>query len=175
MTTTEPFPLVVWSTEHDDEPLPVKIVPHTDTFPLNAHEVALDPMTHPLTWEHYHYEIDTWEIDRALLTYLSDTVGGAWHIEHTGGGCTGFCVSGLLDGKKTYSLVTGAEAEHPVLGWTAGIAVGFYTEEHGDMIGETDYYGTDDCTGEPMTADTMRQHIADTFARVGFLPLPVLV
>lgn len=174
-TTEAPRPVVIWNTEHDDEPRPVRIIPHTDTFPLNPHEVALPADTHPLTWEHYHYDIATWGITDAMLSYLRDTLGGEWDIIHTGGGCTAFTVSGLIGLRKVECLVTGAEAEHPVLGWTAGIAVGFYDAEHGDELGDVDTYGTEDRTGEPMPADTMRQHIETTFARVGFTPTPVLI
>ena len=174
-TTEAPRPVIIWSTEYEDEPRPLRIIPHTDTFPLNPHEIALPADTHPLTWDHYQHDITTWEITSALLTYLSDTVGGTWELEHTGGGCTAFTVSGLIGLRKVQCLVTSGEAEHFILGWDAGLAVGFYDYNNGDEIDEFDTYGTDAGTADPMTADTMRQHIETTFARVGFTPTPVLI
>jgi hypothetical protein len=175
MSVVVPRPLIVWSTQYEDEPLPVKIVPHTDTFPLNPKETVLDGIDHPLKWDDLSADVDTWEIESALRVYLAGSLGGEWSTEGTGGGCSAFSVFGLIGARRVECLVTDYDGSScPVLGQNRGIIVGFYDEER-DEEGECFYFGSDSMYGAPMTADVMCQNIADTFARVGFVPAPVLI
>ena len=179
-----PRPAVVYFYDRStEETAPVAIIPAGESFRMSEggspeDYTTLDAIEFPLTWDDYHYNINTREIDDALLAFLGASTGGTWYREGTGGGCDAFATEGIIGVRRVQVLVTTSEdAQTPVLGWSRGVAVGFYDAE-GDMIGETEIYGSedyDDIAEPPMTAEEMRDAIAHAMSVAGFTPSPILI
>ena len=173
-----PRPAVVYFYDRStEETAPVAIIPADDSIPMTEggspeDYTKLDAIEFPLTWDDYHHNIRTRDIDDALTAYLSASPGGTWYREGTGGGCDAFATEGIIGARPVQVLVTEAEdPTKPILGWARGITVGFYDAESGDMIGDTTYtYGNDAVSAEPpMTAERMRDAIAHAMSVAGFV------
>lgn len=180
-----PRPAVVYFYDRStEETSPVAIISAGASFRMSEggspeDYTTLDAIEFPLTWDDYHYNISTRDIDDALLAYLSASTGGTWYRTGTGGGCDAFAMDGIIGTRPVQVLATTSEdAQTPVLGWSRGVAVGFYDAHEGDMIGETEVYGSedyDDIAEPPMTAEEMRDAIADAMTLAGFTPSPILI
>jgi len=176
--TAPPRPvLILWHPEEDGNPEPVAIVAaanaqrkladyNADSPHLGTHTLA-ELSARPLTWDDYHSHIDDY-VTPALCRWIADEFGVTCDIENTGGGCNAIHIMATINGNRVDVLITELEDAHaPLLGWTRGIAVGFYDPETGDMIADgTHNYGSDgyDLSVPAMTAEEIADALADAMA-----------